>query len=82
MESYSAMFLVPGKLGKLTPRLFRLSAELLRPGGGRLVVINPLRAEPPDAATRRRLRLASQRTVDLGLRRACSVEVWERTGEE
>ena len=62
--------------------LFRLSAELLRPGGGRLVVINPLRAEPPDAATRRRLRLASQRTVDLGLRRACSVEVWERTGEE
>ena len=59
--------------------LFRLSATLLRPGRGRLVVVNPLRAAPPDAEARRRLELVGHATVDLGLRRDCRVEVWRRT---
>ena len=57
----------------------RLSATLLRPGRGRLVVVNPLRAAPPDAEARRRLELVGHATVDLGLRRDCRVEVWRRT---
>ena len=50
--------------------LFRLSARALRPGGGRLVVINPLRAEPPDAATRRRLRSRASAPSTWGCARA------------
>ena len=58
--------------------LFRLAASALRPGG-RCVFINPLRLRPPaggevDAA----LMLEGHVTVDIGLRRDCSVEVWRR----
>ena len=60
-------------LRKLHSDLFRVSTLALRPGG-RLVTINPLRLRPDSPG----LRLESRRTVDLGLRRGCSVEVWRR----
>ena len=60
-------------LHKLHSDLFRASTLALR-SGGRLVTINPLRIRPDSPG----LRLESRRTVDLGLRRGCSVEVWRR----
>ena len=52
--------------------LFRLSAEVLRPGG-RLVFVNPLRLESVDPT----LRLESRRPVDLG-GYECRVEVYRK----
>ena len=57
--------------------LFAVAARVLQPGG-RLVVINPLRAAPSKGAGPTTLRLESRRMVDLGLRRDCSVEVWRQ----
>ena len=54
--------------------LFALAASALR-DDGRLVIINPLRVSPARGSP---LRCESQRTVDLGLRRGCSVEVWRK----
>ena len=56
--------------------LFAASAAVLR-GGGRLVLINPRRVAPEGLAAEA-LSLESRRTVELGLRRAGSVEVWPR----
>jgi tRNA G10 N-methylase Trm11 len=52
--------------------LFRLSSEVLRPGG-RLVFVNPLRLESVDPT----LRLESRRPVDLG-GYECRVEVYRK----
>ena len=52
--------------------LFRLSSEVLRPGG-RLVFVNPLRLESQDPT----LRLESRRPVDLG-GYECRVEVYRK----
>ncbi|EOD10434.1 hypothetical protein EMIHUDRAFT_452668 [Emiliania huxleyi CCMP1516] len=52
--------------------LFAASAAVLR-GGGRLVLINPRRVAPEGLAAEA-LSLESRRTVELGLRRAGSVE--------
>ena len=57
--------------------LFALASELLHPGG-KLVFINPLRVAPRDGVAT--LRLDARSTVDLGLRRGCSVEVWRKLG--
>ena len=54
--------------------LFDTAARALRPGG-RLVFVNPLRLRPPPGSS---LTLEGQTTVDLGLRRDCSMEVWRQ----
>ena len=58
--------------------LFKVAAEALK-ANGKLVLINPLKARPrAGSAEEARLRLVERHVVDLGLRRDCSVEVWER----
>jgi SAM-dependent methyltransferase len=52
--------------------LFKVSAEVLRPGG-LLVFVNPLRLEPEGLP----LRLEHRRTVDLG-GYDCRLEVYRR----
>lgn len=64
-------------LHALLADLFVTAAHVLRPGG-RMVLINPLRAAPPRGDER--LALETRRTVDLGLRHATAVEVWRRSG--
>ncbi|KAL1515814.1 hypothetical protein AB1Y20_002430 [Prymnesium parvum] len=54
--------------------LFVVAAGALR-DGGRMVIVNPLRAAPREGST---LVRESRRTVDLGLRHGCSVEVWRQ----
>ena len=56
--------------------LFHIASEVLR-DDGRLVFVNPLRVTPKGALASQ-LTLESRLTVDLGLRRDCSVEVWRK----
>lgn len=59
-------------LGALYRDILAVSAEVLRPGG-RLVLVNPVRVEQPDA----RLRQVSSEPVDLG-GFTCNLERWDR----
>ena len=59
-------------LGGLYRDFLSVAAEVLRPGG-RLVMVNPVKVEKPDA----RLRLVSSEPVDLG-GFTCNLERWDR----